>query len=79
MAGVDPATRQWREMFSASVHVEMAHQREMLEEIRKLARSQNNRVRQNELAIASLKTWVALVGGLTGVGTVVSGVWWLLR
>lgn len=65
--GVDPSTVQWREMFSERCRVEWEHNRQLLEEIRGLVRDQNSTVRTNSLAIAALKTWVALFGGMTGL------------
>ena len=86
MAGVDPSTQQWREMFAESIEAKFQHaaerdadSRALLVEILDRVKEQNRRIRANELAIAGLKTWVALVGGLTGIGTAISGVMWLLR
>lgn len=80
MAGndVNVATQQWREMFAERCRVEWEHNRQLLEEIRVLVRAQNSNVRINSLSIASLKTWVALVGGLTGVGLIITAAWSVL-
>ena len=64
---IDPATQQWRENFSNLFEGEAARTRESLQEIKAMLSAQNGRVRKCEYAIASLKTWVALVGGMTGL------------
>jgi len=104
---INPSTPEWREQFSAQMMKEFEHSHEILKEVREVVKAQNNRVRSNELAIASaiqsglvrdkivtenralvgdlvkqvnvnslaiasLKTWVALVGGITGIGSVVA-------
>lgn len=77
---IDPAIVQWQEMFSERCRVEWEHNRQLLEEIRRLVREQNTAVRRNSLAIASLKTWVALVGGLGGIGGLVAVILaWAMR
>ena len=80
---IDPTTVQWREMFAKLTGVEFQHIRETLDGIRGLLEKQNGRlaglestvskkadeerVRKVELAVEGIKTWVALIGGVTGL------------
>ena len=73
--GIDPATSQWRSMFAELCRTEWEHNRQLLEEIRRLVRKQNaavegnvKAIHGNALEIARLKTWVALMGG--GIGLI---------
>ena len=66
-SSIDPTTTQWRENFTRLFESEAQRTHESLQSLISLAEKQNNRVRKNELAIASLKTWVALIGGITGM------------
>ena len=87
MAGIDPNTQQWREMFAESIEAKFQHaaerdadSRALLVEILERVKEQNHRVRVNELAIAGLKTWVALVGGLGGFGGLLAALLaWAMR
>ena len=79
MIEIDPATLEWRELFARSVGAELNSNRTLLLEIRELCKTQNERIRANEIAIASLKTWVVIVGGLTGIGGLISAMLWVLQ
>ena len=79
MIEIDPATLEWRELFARSVDAELTNNHALLLEIRELCKTQNKRIRANELAIASLQTWVAVVGGLTGIGGLISALLWVLQ
>lgn len=88
MIEIDPATIEWRELFSKAVEADSARKQKILEEIRELVRIQNGqvrtnqlaiaarpseeRVRANEVAIAGLRTWVAVVGGVGGIGGLIA-------
>ena len=83
MADIDPGTLQWRESFDEKFKTESQYTRKVLDEIHDLVKQQNQRVRAveieltkkagivdvqtNSIAIASLKTWVAIVGGGVGI------------
>ena len=67
MADIDPLTMQWREDFDRRFRESADRTSQALDGITRLLEQQNSRVRKNELALASLKTWVALTGGVTGV------------
>ncbi|MBC8445782.1 MAG: hypothetical protein H8D74_01145 [Chloroflexi bacterium] len=72
MIEIDPATLAWREMFAKAMAAEFDHHRQLLVEIRDQGRVRNGRVRANEIAIAGLKTWVAVIGsglGLVGLAS----------
>lgn len=64
---VDPVTTQWREGFDRRFTEQSDRTSDALDKITTLLEKQNHRVRVNELAIASMKTWIALVGGVSGV------------
>jgi len=83
MAEIAAATLQWREDFDRRFSDQSARTSESLDKITKLIEQQNNRVRANEMSIMTkadegrvrkveltvegLKTWVALIGGATGL------------
>jgi len=67
MAEIDPATQQWRENFTKLFESEAQRTHESLQAITGLLEKQNDRVRNNELAIAGMKTWITLIGGVTGL------------
>jgi len=64
---IDPTTAQWRENFTKLFESEAKRTHESLQGITALLERQNSRVRKNELAIAGMKTWITLIGGVTGL------------
>ena len=67
MTDIDPATSQWRENFTRLFESEARRTHESLQSITNLLEKQNNRVRKNELELAGMKTWITLIGGVTGL------------
>ena len=72
MIEIDSATLEWREIFAKAVAAEFKHHEQLLVEIRDQGKAMGVRVRSNELAVAGLKTWVAVIGsglGLIGLAS----------